>query len=278
VLGRVFQMRRITWTFVSQNAQVIGYDGRVLTLGIATEGLTNTFRAGNHAGIVRQALIDELGIEATVEGVHTPDAADAMPTHEAPPGPSFGAPDPDATGQSAPPQQGPPQTQPEQQAPSASPGPRPSPPSARATGEAVVNAGLSPTAPRRSLEDNAGWGSVTAPPPDWATASGPPTSPQQNGAPAGSDVPRVNEPSGQNRRNEPALRGTRSGADAVRASLDAARRSGPPQANSPAEPARPVTDDSAVSDDDEDIEVSTDVGRAVIEKVLGGRVLGEFDE
>jgi DNA polymerase-3 subunit gamma/tau len=39
-----------------------------------------------------------------------------------------------------------------------------------------------------------------------------------------------------------------------------------------------MTDDSAVSDDDEDIEQSGDVGRAVIEKVLGGRVLEESDE
>jgi DNA polymerase-3 subunit gamma/tau len=42
-----------------------------------------------------------------------------------------------------------------------------------------------------------------------------------------------------------------------------------------AAPVAPVTDDSAVSDDDEDIEQSGDVGRAVIEKVLGGRVVSE---
>ena len=40
-------------------------------------------------------------------------------------------------------------------------------------------------------------------------------------------------------------------------------------------PTAPVTDDSAVSDDDEDIEQSGDVGRTVIEKVLGGRVVSE---
>ena len=36
-----------------------------------------------------------------------------------------------------------------------------------------------------------------------------------------------------------------------------------------------MTDDSAVSDDDEVIEQSGDVGRSVIEKVLGGRVVSE---
>jgi DNA polymerase-3 subunit gamma/tau len=44
------------------------------------------------------------------------------------------------------------------------------------------------------------------------------------------------------------------------------------------EPRRAVTDDSAVSEDDEDIEQSGDVGRAVIERVLGGRVLSESDD
>jgi DNA polymerase-3 subunit gamma/tau len=43
------------------------------------------------------------------------------------------------------------------------------------------------------------------------------------------------------------------------------------------QPRQPVTDDSAVSADDEDIEQSGDVGRAVIEKVLGGRVVQELE-
>jgi len=48
-------MRRVTWTFLSQHAQIIDYDGKRLVLGIATVGLVNTFRAGNHAELVRQA-------------------------------------------------------------------------------------------------------------------------------------------------------------------------------------------------------------------------------
>lgn len=66
----------------------------------------------------------------------------------------------------------------------------------------------------------------------------------------------------------------------MRESLDAARRSTPSEsvAGPAAAPSRPLTDDSAVSEDDEDIEVSTDVGRAVIEKVLGGRVISELEE
>ena len=74
VLGRIFTRRRITWTFVSQHAHPIRYDGKTLTLGIATAGLTNTFRSGNHSEVVRQALIDELGVDAVIDGVHEADA------------------------------------------------------------------------------------------------------------------------------------------------------------------------------------------------------------
>ena len=66
------------------------------------------------------------------------------------------------------------------------------------------------------------------------------------------------------------------GASAVRQSI-AEARAGSVQGG-PDAPRPPVTDDSAVSDDDEDIEQSGAVGRAVIEKVLGGRVVMESDD
>ena len=69
VLGRIYQMRRATWTFLSEHAQVISYDGQRLVLGIATTGLANAFRNGSHSEVVRQALIDALGVDARVEGV-----------------------------------------------------------------------------------------------------------------------------------------------------------------------------------------------------------------
>ncbi|WP_068261750.1 DNA polymerase III subunit gamma and tau [Janibacter limosus] len=68
VLGRIYQMRRATWTFLSEHAQVLSYDGQRLVLGISTVGLANAFRMGSHAEVVRQALIDTLGVDARVEG------------------------------------------------------------------------------------------------------------------------------------------------------------------------------------------------------------------
>jgi DNA polymerase III subunit gamma/tau len=84
VLARIFTMRRVTWTFPPQHAQVVDFDGQRLVLGIATVGLANTFRAGNHAELVRQALIDEIGVDVPVEGVPMPEAGASAATPPAP--------------------------------------------------------------------------------------------------------------------------------------------------------------------------------------------------
>jgi DNA polymerase-3 subunit gamma/tau len=119
VLARVREQRRATWTFVSEHAQVIDYDGKRLRLAISTDGLLATFRRGPHAELVRQALIDVLGVDAQIEGIRlegtgaartpmTPDdeeprpeasaddraAAAARSWDEPPPDPPAGAPEP----------------------------------------------------------------------------------------------------------------------------------------------------------------------------------------
>ena len=71
--------KRVTWTFVSQNAQVLDYDGQRVLLGISTVGLADTFRRGAHADYVRQALIDVLGVDARVDGVPSDEAGAAAP-------------------------------------------------------------------------------------------------------------------------------------------------------------------------------------------------------
>ncbi len=72
ILAKIFTIRRATWTFLSEHTQVLDYDGTRLLLGIQTEGLTTTFRRGQHAELVRQALSEVLGVEARVEGILTP--------------------------------------------------------------------------------------------------------------------------------------------------------------------------------------------------------------
>ena len=69
VLATIFSIRRATWTFLSQHSQVLDYDGQRLLLGISSRGLARTFQQGQHAEVVRQALIDSRGVDCRVEGV-----------------------------------------------------------------------------------------------------------------------------------------------------------------------------------------------------------------
>jgi DNA polymerase-3 subunit gamma/tau len=142
-----------------------------------------------------------------------------------------------------------------------------------------------------SLQHNGGWGSSTDTAPDWASAAPrtaapewataapavtgtSPTSTVTAARPAGA-VTTSEASTGGPSADEPPAVAVR-GASAVRQSF-AQARSGSVQRD-PGGPRRGTTDDSAVSEDDEDIEQSGDVGRAVIEKVLGGRVVLESDE
>ena len=79
VLAKIFSIRRTTWTFLSEHTQVLDYDGKRLLLGIQTEGLATTFRRGQHAELVRQALSEVLGVEAVVEAICTPQSARPAP-------------------------------------------------------------------------------------------------------------------------------------------------------------------------------------------------------
>jgi len=90
ILAKIFTIRRTTWTFLSEHTQVLDYDGRRLLLGIQTEGLATTFRRGQHAELVRQALSEVLGVEAIVEGIPTTahSARSESPTTAASPRPA----------------------------------------------------------------------------------------------------------------------------------------------------------------------------------------------
>ncbi len=69
VLDKVKSMRRVTWSFVSVNTKIVDFDGQRLLLQIATSGQAETFRRGNHAEVVRQALIEAIGVDTRVESM-----------------------------------------------------------------------------------------------------------------------------------------------------------------------------------------------------------------
>ncbi len=69
VLTRVQKMRRYAWALLSQNAQVMDVAGGVITIGLVNAGARDSFVQGGHDEILRQALIDELGVDWSVEAV-----------------------------------------------------------------------------------------------------------------------------------------------------------------------------------------------------------------
>jgi DNA polymerase-3 subunit gamma/tau len=77
-------MKRTTWAFVSQNAQVKGVDDGRLTLSFTTSGLRDVFLSrSDHQDYVREALIQVLGVDWKVDAIvdpsSTPTAAPAAP-------------------------------------------------------------------------------------------------------------------------------------------------------------------------------------------------------
>jgi DNA polymerase III subunit gamma/tau len=69
VLERVKNTRRYAWVLLSQNAHVKALDGAVLTIGMVNAGARDSFTRSGADEILRQALIDELGVDWKVEAI-----------------------------------------------------------------------------------------------------------------------------------------------------------------------------------------------------------------
>jgi DNA polymerase-3 subunit gamma/tau len=75
VLDKLSGLRRTSWTLVSQNAQVASLEGSRLVLAFSSAGLRDTFARGAHPELVRQAVIDAIGLDCTVEAIVDPSAS-----------------------------------------------------------------------------------------------------------------------------------------------------------------------------------------------------------
>src|SRR4051794_40568406 len=72
LLERVREMRRYTWILLSQNAQVVGLEGNILTVGFKNVGARDSFLGGGSEEILRQAAIDVIGADWRVEAIVDP--------------------------------------------------------------------------------------------------------------------------------------------------------------------------------------------------------------
>jgi DNA polymerase-3 subunit gamma/tau len=89
VLEVVKGLRRFTWTLLSHNAQVAALDNGRLTLAMVNAGARDSFAGGGSDEIVREALIQVLGVDWKVEAIVDPSAS---PSAAAPAAPARPAP------------------------------------------------------------------------------------------------------------------------------------------------------------------------------------------
>jgi len=246
VLTKIGTITRVTWSLVSENTRVLDYNGERLLLGLSTEGLLSAFRGRNHAEVVRQALSEVIGVDTRVEGVLSAEAeAEAasvdpvLPVAETP-----------GTARSGDPERIPVTAIPD-------PDPDPEPDDDWNTSTTPPDQPSAPPATtmkdRLAVPDRPAT-TVTAPPLDRAAVTAPPL----GRAAVTATAPTPDRPSTPRQRAKAAV------AQEVRSRTTSYSSS--------------VADDSVVSRDDEDIEEAGAMGQPVIERVLGGIVIGELDQ
>ncbi len=74
LLDRVQQARRFSWILLSQNAQVVGLDGGILTLGFKNAGARDSFTSSGSDEILREAVVAAIGAEWRIEAIIDPSA------------------------------------------------------------------------------------------------------------------------------------------------------------------------------------------------------------
>ncbi|OIQ80364.1 DNA polymerase III subunits gamma and tau [mine drainage metagenome] len=85
IIENVKNRRRLTWSLISANAQVAAIDDKTLTISLVNSGARDSFTRSGSDDILREAIIDVVGIDRKVEAIIDPTAAGASsaPTQRA---------------------------------------------------------------------------------------------------------------------------------------------------------------------------------------------------
>ncbi len=290
VLAALKQRSIVVWANVSTNAQVVGVEGNLVTLGFAQVGAMKNFTGGGKDAVVAAALGDVLGgtwrVEAVVGGSPAPQAARGparSPSHAPSHGPAQGGhgsapggPNAAGPGQSSGPS-GPQvvggQTAPGPQGAQGTTGPqgRTASHGDSAEDKGGQDPGQPPAAPAGPLATDESW-------PDAPDDFGP-------GAPPNPDPTRT-VAAAQSAAAGPSV-AAGSGLAAARSAAKAAAQAGPrvPMARGGAAawpdkvPGRDKSPDSDEVDplNDADADVDAVSGMALLERELGAQVIGEID-
>ena len=300
VVDRLFGMKKATWSLVKEHAKVLDFDGRRLLLGISSPGLTTTFRGGAHGEFVRQALIDELAVDAQVEAVHgdTPPSRQAAGSGRAGGRPVGGS----GGGAGASSGLAADVTPPARATGSRPTAGSPEPSAGAASGVSAGSGGRSGSrgpvgaaserpaehVPERPIEPP-GWDDVPPPTeepgdpepvPDPRAIPDAPAGPNPPGVPHAPAVSNAQpQPAGRPAANEgsaaPSGRDPGTGGGRGAGTASARGRSGDPGRTADPSSRRVAPADDEPSADDADADDSGLVGRPVVERLLGGRVIDE---
>jgi len=265
VLEAVKNQRRFTWIMLSQNAQVSAFDGKTLTIGLTNAGARDRFVSSGSDEILRQALIDVVGVDWRIEAIVDPSTGSGGPG-----GPGGGPGGGPAGGRPS--------------GPSGPGGPGRAGGPAGGSGAPGVPDPRTPTQPR---EPSGRWEQDTAPgeptsldPVSGAPASGPPLD-RASGHPAPTHDPEAPPAGGDGRTHEPPVRQQNSteaphaqaSPDSVqqaRGAIRPTRRGG----GSSAQPDRSFDDDAHPDDPDAD---DASIGHdELLARELGARVIEEI--
>ncbi|MCH6161712.1 DNA polymerase III subunit gamma and tau [Streptomyces marispadix] len=86
ILEAVKNRRRFTWILLSQNAQIVGFDGSTLQLGFSNPGARDSFVGGGSEDVLLGALNDALGVQWKIEAIVDPSGGTGARGAGGPPG------------------------------------------------------------------------------------------------------------------------------------------------------------------------------------------------
>ncbi|MEU5860185.1 DNA polymerase III subunit gamma and tau [Nonomuraea sp. NPDC047529] len=267
VLAALKQRSIVVWANVSTNAQVVGVEGNLVTLGFSQVGAMKNFTGGGKDAVVATALGDVLGgtwrVEAVVGGSPAPQATRG-PVRQQPPSGGHAAPAPQAA-----------------------------PAAGQATTSPQGGAGVQATSQGRSGSHSGSQDDQASPDPGQppAAASAPPTT-DESWPDAPDDLspgsPPSPDPTQTVTARQPAGAPVGAGLAAARSAAKAAAQAGPRAPASRAGGAAawpsaiPGRDKAADADEvdplnDADADVDAVSGMALLQRELGAQVIGEID-
>jgi len=84
IIENVKVRRRLTWSLISTGAQVASMDDKVMAVSLSNSGARDSFMRSGSDEILRQAIIDVVGLDRRIEAIVDPSGSEASPSSKEP--------------------------------------------------------------------------------------------------------------------------------------------------------------------------------------------------